>query len=177
MGETMPEYEIVIEVDDELPDDELPDDIDAAIRAAVTATLAALAVPVADVTVVLTTDAEVHTLNAHYRGVDAPTDVLSFAARETTPDAPALVLPAEVAAELDRYLGDLVIACPYSTRQAAQYGNSVTAELQLLAVHGTLHLLGYDHQDATAEAVMWALQEQVLAQFGHGALARRVYAA
>ena len=64
---------------------------------------------------------------------------------------------------------------PYSARQAAHYGNSVTAELQLLAVHGTLHLLGYDHQDDDAEAAMWALQEQVLAQFGQGALARRVY--
>ena len=168
----MPDYEIVIEVDDDLPED-----IDAtALRAAVTATLSALAVDTADVTVVLTTDAEVRTLNAHYRGVDAPTDVLSFAARETQPDAPAIVLPAEVAAELDRYLCDLVIAYPYSARQAAQYGNSVTAELQLLAVHGTLHLLGYDHQDAAAEAAMWAQQEQVLAQFGHGALARRVYA-
>ena len=168
----MPDYEIVIEVDDDLPED-----IDAtALRAAVAATLSALAVDTADVTVVLTTDAEVRTLNAHYRGVDAPTDVLSFAARETQPDAPAIVLPAEVAAELDRYLGDLVIAYPYSERQAAQYGNSVTAELQLLAVHGTLHLLGYDHQDAAAEAAMWAQQEQVLAQFGHGALARRVYA-
>lgn len=168
----MPDYEIVIEVDDALPDG-----IDgAAIRAAVAATLAAQAVADAAVTVVLTTDEEVRTLNAHYRGVDAPTDVLSFAARETPPDAPILMLPAEVAAELDRYLGDLVIAYPYSARQAAQYGNSVTAELQLLAVHGTLHLLGYDHQDSTEEAAMWAQQEQVLAQFGHGALARRIYA-
>lgn len=168
----MPEYEIVIEVDDDLPEG-----IDAAaIRAAVAATLSALAVDDAAVTVVLTTDEEVRTLNNHYRDVDAPTDVLSFAARETQPDAPSLTLPAEVAAELDRYLGDLVIAYPYSARQSAQYGNSVTAELQLLAVHGTLHLLGYDHQDAATEAAMWAQQEQVLAQFGHGALARRVYA-
>lgn len=168
----MPDYEILIEVDDDLPEG-----IDAAaIRAAVATTLSALAVDAAAVTVVLTTDEEVRTLNAQYRGVDAPTDVLSFAARETQPDAPSLTLPAEVAAELDRYLGDLVIAYPYSARQAAQYGNSVTAELQLLAVHGTLHLLGYDHQDAATEAAMWTQQEQVLAQFGHGGLARRVYA-
>lgn len=168
----MPDYEIVIEVDESLPNV-----IDAAaLRAAITATLAAQALADAAVTVVLTTDEEVRALNAHYRGVDAPTDVLSFAARETQPDAPSITLPAEVAAELDRYLGDLVIAYPYSARQAAQYGNNVTAELQLLAVHGTLHLLGYDHQDAASEAAMWAQQEQVLAQFGHGALARRVYA-
>lgn len=167
----MPAYEIMIEVDDGLPDA-----IDAAaIRAAVAATLAVHGMTDAAITVVLTTDEEVRTLNALYRGVDAPTDVLSFSARETQPDAPELALPTELAAELERYLGDLVIAYPYSVRQAAHYGNSVTAELQLLAVHGTLHLLGYDHQDAAAEAVMWAQQEQVLAQFGHGALARRTY--
>lgn len=167
----MSDDEIVIEVDDALTDA-----IDvAAIRAAIVATLAAHAIVDAAVTVVLTTDEEVRALNAQYRGVDAPTDVLSFPARETQPDAPTLVLPAELAAELERYLGDLVIAYPYSARQAAHFGNSITAELQLLAVHGTLHLLGYDHQDATAEAAMWAQQEQVLAQFGHGALARRTY--
>lgn len=168
----MPDYEIMIEVDDDLRAE-----IDAAaIRSVIAATLAAQAVADAAITVVFTTDEEVRTLNARYRGVDAPTDVLSFAARETQPDAPSITLPAEVAAELDRYLGDLVIAYPYSALQAAKYGNSVTAELQLLAVHGTLHLLGYDHQDAAAEADMWSRQEQVLAQFGHGALARRVYA-
>lgn len=167
----MSDDEIVIEVDDALTDA-----IDvAAIRAAIVATLAAHAIVDAAVTVVLTTDEEVRALNAQYRGVDAPTDVLSFPARETQPDAPTLVLPAELAAELERYLGDLVIAYPYSARQAAHFGNSITAELQLLAVHGTLHLLGYDHQDAAAEAVMWAQQERVLAQFGHGALARRTY--
>jgi probable rRNA maturation factor len=76
---------------------------------------------------------------------------------------------------MERYLGDLVIAHPYSARQAAHYGNSVTAELQLLAVHGVLHLLGYDHQDAAGEEAMWTQQERVLAQFGHDALARRTY--
>lgn len=167
----MSDDEIVIEVDDALTDA-----IDvAAIRAAIVATLAAHAIVDAAVTVVLTTDEEVRALNAQYRGVDAPTDVLSFPARETQPGAPTLVLPVEMAAELERYLGDLVIAYPYSARQAAHFGNSITAELQLLAVHGTLHLLGYDHQEADAEAVMWAQQERVLAQFGHGALARRTY--
>lgn len=167
----MSKDEIVIEVDDALADE-----IDvAAIRAAIVATLAAHTASDAAVTVVLTTDDEVRALNAQFRGVDAPTDVLSFPARETQPDAPTLVLPAEMAAELERYLGDLVIAYPYSARQAAHYGNSITAELQLLAVHGVLHLLGYDHQDATSEAVMWAQQERVLAQFGHAALARRTY--
>ncbi len=171
----MTHYDITVEIDEGI-DVGIDVAVDAAaLHAAVEATLRHLHPAEATVTVVVTTDEEVRTLNAEYRGVDAPTDVLSFAAQEATPAMPALVLPDEVAAEIARYLGDLVIAYPYSARQAAHYGNSVTAELQLLAVHGTLHLLGYDHQDDDDEAAMWALQEQVLAQFGQGALARRVY--
>ncbi len=168
----MTHYDITVEIDEGI---DVAVDA-AALHAAVEATLRHLHPAEATVTLVVTTDEEVRALNAEYRGVDAPTDVLSFAAQEEAPAAPTLVLPDEVAAELARYLGDLVIAYPYSARQAAHYGNSVTAELQLLAVHGTLHLLGYDHQDDDAEAAMWALQEQVLAHFGQGALARRIYA-
>ena len=146
-----------------------------AITAAVSATLRYEQIAMAALTVVITSDEAVQALNRDFRGIDAPTDVLSFAAREQDEDAPAIALPPEVAAELASYLGDLVIAFPYSARQAEHFGNSVTAELQLLAVHGTLHLLGYDHQEQAGEDVMWAIQEQVLAEFGHGALARRVY--
>ena len=67
------------------------------------------------------------------------------------------------------YLGDILIAFPYTVRQAARHGNAVDAELRLLAVHGTLHLLGYDHDTPEAEAVMWAIQEAMLGKFGdHG---------
>jgi len=174
MGETMALYAITVEVDEELHAEIQEADL-AALRLAVEATLRELHPAPATIAIFLTTDEEVRALNAHYRGVDAPTDVLSFAAQEEQPGAPALALalPEELAAEMERYLGDLVIAHPYSARQAAHYGNSVTAELQLLAVHGVLHLLGYDHQDAAAEDAMWAQQERVLAQFGHDALARR----
>ncbi len=147
----------------------------AAIRAAVAATLERLGAATAALTVVLTTDEEVRELNAQYRAIDAPTDVLSFAAHESIEDAPTLLLPGEVAAEFAHFLGDLVIAVPYSAHQAADYGNSVTAELQLLAVHGTLHLLGYDHDEPESEQVMWSLQEEILARFGIAALARRMY--
>jgi probable rRNA maturation factor len=171
MDEPVAAHAISIEIDEDVIGE-----IDApAIRAAVAATLHRLDIAKATLTVVLTTDEYVRSLNAQYRGIDAPTDVLSFAARESLQDAPALMLPDEVASEVDDFLGDLVIAYPYSVRQAANYGNSVTAELQLLAVHGTLHLLGYDHDDDASEQAMWSLQEQVLAQFGHAALARRTY--
>jgi probable rRNA maturation factor len=164
--------EINIEIDEEI--DETIDE--AAIQSAVAATLRRVGVADAAVTIVLTTDDYVRSLNAQYRGIDAPTDVLSFAAHDNVVDAPALAVAEEAAAEIRHFLGDLVIAYPYVVRQAAYYNNSVIAELQLLAVHGTLHLLGYDHDDERSEDVMWSLQEEVLAQFGHEALARRTYA-
>ena len=171
MNESTSAHAITIEIDEALKAD-----IDApAIRAAVAATLQHLEITEATMTIMITTDDEVRMLNAQYRGIDAPTDVLSFAARESIDDAPALMLPDEVAAEFEHFLGDLVIAYPYSARQAADFSNSITAELQLLAVHGTLHLLGYDHADALSEQAMWSLQADVLAQFGYAELARRVY--
>lgn len=128
----------------------------------------------AALTVVITDDDYVRELNRDYRGVDAPTDVLSFgseAAEETS--VPALAVPPELAAELADYLGDLVIAYPYAVRQAAHYQNSVAAELRLLVIHGVLHLLDYDHATPEEEAAMWAAQEAALAKFGDHTLSQR----
>jgi probable rRNA maturation factor len=129
------------------------------------------------VTVALTDDATVQQLNRDYRGVDAPTDVLSFAAQEDSPerDGQPLALPPELAGELADYLGDIIIAYPYAARQATQFQNTVAAELRLLAVHGALHLLGYDHATADEEAAMWALQDAVLAGLGDPKLSARTY--
>lgn len=120
-------------------------------------------------------DDEMQELNRIYRGVDAPTDVLSFAAQEEAEEEPALNVPPELAAELDRYLGDIVISYPYAERQSSQFGNSISAELRLLAIHGTLHLLGYDHAEPHEEEAMWAEQEMILAPYGDAAVARRKY--
>ena len=125
--------------------------------------------------IVVTDDDAVQTLNREYRMVDAATDVLSFPAQDVAGDAPELVLPPELAAEMRQYLGDVVIAYPYAARQAAHFGNSVAAELRLLTAHGVLHLLGYDHATSEDEAEMWAVQEQVLSAFGDAAIARRTY--
>ncbi len=112
--------------------------------------------PEGELTLVITTDEEVAELNQQYRGVDGPTDVLSFPAQEPTP---GFVSAPEMAA----YLGDVVIALPYTRRQAAELGRPLRDELRLLAVHGALHLLGYDHADPAEEAAMWARQDAILA--------------
>lgn len=108
----------------------------------------------ADMTIVLTDDRQLHELNLDYLGVDAPTDVLSFPAGEVDPETEAL------------YLGDIAISIPRAAQQAQNGGHPVEAEAQLLVVHGTLHLLGYDHSTDEEKAVMWAEQARVLAQLG-----------
>lgn len=127
----------------------------------------------ASLTVAVTSDETVQQLNRDYRGIDAPTDVLSFAQEEDAEEK--LALPPELANEFADYLGDIVIAFPYAERQAVQYQNDINAELRLLAVHGTLHLLGHDHTTPEEEAAMWALQEAALAQFGDHGLSHRSY--
>jgi probable rRNA maturation factor len=103
---------------------------------------------------VIGNDRLVQKLNAKYRQVDAPTDVLSFAAGEVDPDTK------------DVYLGDIVISLARATEQANHEGHPVGEELQLLVVHGTLHLLGYDHESIDDRKKMQAAQDQILDQLG-----------
>lgn len=135
--------------------------------------------PEAALTLVITDNTTVQQLNRDYRGVDAPTDVLSFSNQDDPPvadSAPTIHgLPDEVAAALNAYLGDIIIAYPYAAQQAARYQNSVSAELRLLAVHGLLHLLGYDHGTPDEEAAMWTLQREILTPFGDAHLTNRIY--
>jgi probable rRNA maturation factor len=107
-----------------------------------------------DLTIVLTDDAQLHALNREYLDVDAPTDVLSFPASETDPETAR------------RYLGDILISVPRAEAQARGGGHALEAEVQLLAVHGTLHLLGYDHAEADGKARMWKAQAEVLERIG-----------
>lgn len=131
--------------------------IAAALRTAVTVTLRhERKKPPVEVTVLLTDDDQLQALNKEYRGINQPTDVLSFAAGETLPGMK----------EDDFYLGDIVISLPMAKRQAKQGGHSLKSELQLLTVHGTLHLLGYDHEDLEEKDRMWWVQASILAQLG-----------
>ncbi len=146
------EEPIVVEVDDLYAD--AVDGCDLA--AAIAATLAVEQYADDAVTLVVTSDEAVAELNLHYRGVDGPTDVLSFYPQEPTPGSST--------PEMSGYLGDIVIAFPYTQRQAAELGRDVADELRLLAVHGTLHLLGYDHGTPAEEAAMWAQQDAIIAR-------------
>lgn len=127
--------------------------------------------PGAGLTVVITDDEQVRALNAQYRGVDAATDVLSFGA-DPLPEG----LLAEMAAQGESdgeanapegpYLGDLVVAYPYTVRQAQEAGHALDDELILLAIHGTLHLLGHDHDNPERQRAMWMAQAEALAAAG-----------
>ena len=110
--------------------------------------------PKASLSIIITDDTQLQQLNFQYLKVDAPTDVLSFPAGFTDPDTNTV------------YLGDILISYPQAQIQAASAGHPVEAELKLLVVHAVLHLLGYDHLEATDKADMWVAQGQILAQLG-----------
>ena len=108
----------------------------------------------AELSVVLVDDAEIHRLNATYRGVDRPTDVLAFAMRE----GDGVALHPDV-------LGDVVISLDTAARQAAARGVPIADEVRLLLTHGILHLLGYDHERSPREARrMFRKQRELLAR-------------
>ena len=144
----------VIEVQHEVP---LPETVDLKfLRVAALATLKQQRVetPV-ELTVVITDDDSLQALNRRFRDVDRPTDVLSFANEARGPFAGGVT-------GRPQYLGDVVISLPTAERQADDAGCLLTEELQLLIVHGTLHLLGYDHETPRGKVQMWAVQERLL---------------
>jgi len=155
------EAKIVVEVDDLYAAEVNTGDL---VRA-IAAVLATEGQPDGEATLVVTSDEAVAELNRQYRGIDGPTDVLSFPAREPASDGASKQRPAFVSAPgMEAYLGDIIIALPFTRRQAAALGQPLAAELRLLAVHGALHLLGYDHAEPEEEAAMWARQDAILAK-------------
>ena len=107
-----------------------------------------------DITIV--TDEEIHVLNRDYRNVDRATDVLSFALDEDGGE-PELVGGPEV-----HLLGDIIISAETAMRQAEEFGHGLEREIVYLAVHGLLHLLGYDHMQEEDKVVMRAKEEEAL---------------
>ncbi len=108
------------------------------------------------VVVLLADDATLHDLNQRFRHKDAPTDVLSF---EGSPEAssPACAMG---------HLGDIAISVERARRQADEYGHSFDRELAYLLTHGTLHLLGFDHEDDADQRRMRVAEERALLSVG-----------
>ncbi|EJW17368.1 rRNA maturation RNase YbeY [Paenibacillus alvei] len=112
---------------------------------------------------------QIHELNREYRGIDRPTDVLSFALNESVEEELDILYEIEDEQELDEMndlLGDIIISTERAKEQAEEYGHSLEREIGFLFVHGFLHLLGYDHQDEPSERVMMDKQEAVLEKVG-----------
>ena len=109
-----------------------------------------------DFNVILVSEDKIHEINKEYRGIDRPTDVISFALEDNK----------DIEYDNYRLLGDIYICDNKVFDQAKEYGHSVKRELSFLAVHGLLHLLGYDHMKPEDEKVMFGLQEEILDKYG-----------
>jgi probable rRNA maturation factor len=145
---------ISIQIAEALSAKKIPSEmIDLCERAAQTTLARAHTSPIAGLTIVITDDDQLHQLNRNFLGIDAPTDVLSFPVEEIDPDSG------------EEYLGDTLISYPRAVAQADAGNHTVQDELQLLVVHGVLHLLGYDHNEGEKQ-VMWAIQSEILADLG-----------
>lgn len=114
-----------------------------------------------EVSITMVTDEEIHQLNRDYRKVDRPTDVLSFALDEG--DEPELVDGPD-----EHLLGDIIISAETAERQGQEFGHGLEREIVYLAVHGLLHLLGYDHMVEEDKVVMRAKEEEVMGLIGLG---------
>jgi probable rRNA maturation factor len=109
-----------------------------------------------DITIVIDDDDRLQELNKEYLGIDTPTDVLSFPSGgdEIDPDSG------------HAYLGDVIVSYPRAYEQSQAAGHGVLDEIQLLVIHGCLHLLGYDHASPEEKTEMWQVQQDILQAVG-----------
>lgn len=107
-------------------------------------------------------DEGIRAVNAEYRGKDRPTDVISFALEELSEGEVAIVPESGMPV----VLGDIIISIDTAQRQASEYNHPFKRELGFLALHGFLHLLGYDHLDEEEEREMFGRQTEILTSFG-----------
>jgi probable rRNA maturation factor len=157
----MPSLDILVEIDERYADLVSDADVVAAAKAAVDAARALGDRPVpdrAEAGVRLTDDEEIQSLNRDYRGVDRPTDVLSFALQEggTPAFPPEAPLP----------LGEVVVSYPYADRQAHELDHPIDMEIAWLVIHGVLQLLGYLHETDEQASLMEGIEDGALRTLG-----------
>ena len=107
--------------------------------------------------IIIVDNNRIHEINKEYRGVDRPTDVVSFALEEEA----FPTIEGDI-----RTLGDIYISIEKAREQALEYGHSFEREISFLALHGLLHLLGYDHMEKEEEKIMFEKQDKILNDFG-----------
>ncbi|MQR95533.1 rRNA maturation RNase YbeY [Fictibacillus phosphorivorans] len=115
----------------------------------------------AEVSITIVTKERIQEINKEYRQKDSVTDVISFAMEEMGEDETEII-----GGEETRFLGDIIICLDVAKEQAEEYGHSLEREMGFLAVHGFLHLLGYDHMNEEDEKRMFGRQEEILEQYG-----------
>ena len=118
-----------------------------------------------EMSVTLMDNKHIHEINKKYRGIDKPTDVISFAMEEDG-DEDDIILPSDMEFEMQKNLGDMMISMEKVAEQAEYLGHSQDRELGFLTVHGFLHLNGYDHMKAEDEKEMFSLQDEILDGYG-----------
>lgn len=109
-----------------------------------------------EISIELTNDTVIHAYNRDFRHVDRPTDVLSFPSDEGD----------SIICTPDGHLGDIMISAETAERQADELGHSTAREIMFLAIHGTLHVLGYDHMCPEDEEIMTYKQREILRSMG-----------
>lgn len=116
-----------------------------------------------EVSITFVTNEAIHEINRQYRDKDQPTDVISFALEEMGEGEVQII-----GEGIPRILGDIIISTDRTREQASDFGHSFERELGFLAVHGFLHLLGYDHMEPEDEKVMFGKQDEILESYGLG---------
>ncbi|MGM0853179.1 MAG: rRNA maturation RNase YbeY [Bacillota bacterium] len=114
-----------------------------------------------EVSVTFVTNERIQEINREYRHKDQPTDVISFALEELGEDEVEIV-----GGQIPRVLGDIIISIDRAKEQAEEYNHSFSRELGFLALHGFLHLLGYDHMEEIDEKKMFQRQKDILDEYG-----------
>ena len=145
----MNNFEIFNETNEELKEiNELKDLLDYALKY--------LKLDNVEFNIIIIDNPRIHEINKEYRGVDRETDVITFALEDHK----------DIEFEDVRLLGDVYISIDKAKSQAIEYGHSLKREISFLAIHGLLHLLGYDHMKPEDEKVMFDLQDKILDSYG-----------